>query len=167
MLDKVVSGGQVGADIAGVRAAKSCGIMTGGWLPSGRKTLDGRMTTDMFNEFGFVEHRESAYPARTQANVEMADATVRLAYNFSSPGELCTLRYIRKHNKPRYDVLLMSSNDNEWRAVQPYFEFASWLDRWNVKILNVAGNANKGIEGFVEDYLIAAFVELGHRMVIA
>jgi hypothetical protein len=35
VLDRVVSGGQTGADQAGWRAARASGIATGGWMPEG------------------------------------------------------------------------------------------------------------------------------------
>jgi Circularly permutated YpsA SLOG family len=35
---KIISGGQTGADQAGWRAAKACGLETGGWMPKGWKT---------------------------------------------------------------------------------------------------------------------------------
>jgi hypothetical protein len=35
MLEKVVSGGQTGADQGGLRAARLAGIPTGGWAPKG------------------------------------------------------------------------------------------------------------------------------------
>ena len=40
MLDKVISGGQTGADQAGWRAARAVGIPTGGWMPLGFLTED-------------------------------------------------------------------------------------------------------------------------------
>jgi hypothetical protein len=33
MIGKVISGGQTGVDQAALRAAKACGIPTGGWAP--------------------------------------------------------------------------------------------------------------------------------------
>jgi Circularly permutated YpsA SLOG family len=33
MLERVISGGQTGADQAALRAARACGIPTGGWAP--------------------------------------------------------------------------------------------------------------------------------------
>jgi hypothetical protein len=33
MIEKVVTGGQTGADRGGWRAAQACGIATGGWMP--------------------------------------------------------------------------------------------------------------------------------------
>lgn len=41
LIIKVISGGQNGADIAGVRTARRYGIPTGGTMPAGFKTLDG------------------------------------------------------------------------------------------------------------------------------
>jgi hypothetical protein len=35
MLERVISGGQTGADQGGLRAARACGIPTGGWAPRG------------------------------------------------------------------------------------------------------------------------------------
>ncbi len=41
MLDRVISGGQTGADQAALRAARAAGIPTGGWAPLGWKTEEG------------------------------------------------------------------------------------------------------------------------------
>jgi hypothetical protein len=35
MLEKIVTGGQSGADQAAWRVAQACGIPTGGWMPRG------------------------------------------------------------------------------------------------------------------------------------
>ena len=42
MIDLVISGGQTGVDQAGWRAAKACGIRTGGWMP---KRMENRRWT--------------------------------------------------------------------------------------------------------------------------
>jgi len=41
MLERVISGGQTGADQAGWRAARASGIPTGGAMPGGFLTEDG------------------------------------------------------------------------------------------------------------------------------
>jgi hypothetical protein len=41
MITLVISGGQTGADQAGWRAAESCGIPMGGWMPFGFLTEEG------------------------------------------------------------------------------------------------------------------------------
>jgi Circularly permutated YpsA SLOG family len=38
LLKKIISGGQTGADQAGLRTAKRLGIETGGWMPQGWRT---------------------------------------------------------------------------------------------------------------------------------
>ena len=39
MIEKIVSGGQTGADIAGVDAAIACGVHYGGLLPKSRVAI--------------------------------------------------------------------------------------------------------------------------------
>ena len=41
MIKKIVSGGQTGADRAGLDAAIECDVEYGGWLPKGRTAEDG------------------------------------------------------------------------------------------------------------------------------
>jgi len=41
MLAKIISGGQSGADRAGWRAARTFGILSGGWMPRGFLAEDG------------------------------------------------------------------------------------------------------------------------------
>jgi len=100
---KVISGGQTGADIAGVRAAKSLGIPTGGCTPFGWRTLS-CPRPEYEAEFGMHQHPSPDYPPRTRENVKNSDITLRVAYNFLSRGEVCTLQAIRKLKKPVVDL---------------------------------------------------------------
>jgi len=43
MITKIISGGQTGADRAGLDFAIKHNIPYGGWLPKGRKTEDGKL----------------------------------------------------------------------------------------------------------------------------
>jgi hypothetical protein len=61
MLERVVSGGQTGADQAGWRAAKAVGLETGGWMPRGFLTEDGHRP-EFRDLYGAVEHPSSDYP---------------------------------------------------------------------------------------------------------
>lgn len=51
ILQKVISGGQSGADRAALEAAHAIGIPTGGWAPEGYKTINGNdfSLRDKFN----------------------------------------------------------------------------------------------------------------------
>jgi hypothetical protein len=151
MIVKVISGGQTGADIAGVKAAKAFGLQTGGTMPKGFKTLDGPKP-EYFDLYGMVEHSSDKYPPRTAANVREAHGTVRFAKNFNSYGEKCTLKYIKLYGTPHFDVSVTDPPPVEY--------FVQWLENNNIMVLNVAGNSHKSspnIEFFVINYLTHAF----------
>jgi hypothetical protein len=152
MLEKVISGGQTGVDQASLRAAQKCGISTGGWLPKGCITQDG-CKPNLINEFDMHEHHKAGYSPRTEANVRDSEATIRLATNFKSAGEICTLGAIKWYKKPYLDV--------DMKNPLPVSEVVAWILKEKVKILNVAGNAEStspGIGAAVENYLEQVFV---------
>jgi hypothetical protein len=153
MLRKVISGGQTGADQAGLRAARRCGIPTGGYAPMGWLTLDGPQQA-LLQGFGLREHDVLGYGARTDRNVEMSDGTVRLARVWNSPGERRTLRAIQRLDRPYFDVdFPFSHRDWHLMAVQ-------WILENHIKVLNVAGNSETtafGIGAFAEEFLVLVF----------
>ncbi|MGH9425849.1 MAG: YpsA SLOG family protein [Terriglobia bacterium] len=67
----IISGGQTGADQAGLRAARAVGFRTGGYAPVGWFTEDGPQPA-LLQGFGLVECDRPGYAARTFANVEAA-----------------------------------------------------------------------------------------------
>lgn len=77
MLDRVVSGGQTGADQAVWRAARASRIATGGRMPVGFLT-EAEPRPEFAELFGAVEIETASYPARTRANVEGSDETIWL-----------------------------------------------------------------------------------------
>jgi hypothetical protein len=154
-LRKVISGGQCGADIAGVRAARLHGLETGGTMPKGFRTLDG-LRTHYAWLYGMREHWSPDYPPRTWDNVRNSDATLRFAAHWDSPGELLTLKAITTVDKPYFDVDITSS--------VPPATVAWWIAASGIEVLNVAGNTQRtapGIEDFVFTYLRKVFKELG------
>lgn len=153
MIEKIISGGQIGADIAGLRAAASLGITTGGWIPKGFKTLLGSMP-ELALTYGLVEHESTEYKRRTYANVRDSDATIRYMHDPQSRGELCTLRAITTYKKLYYDIFIaQDQRSGEWYTIHTPYYIAMWLDRQFIKTLNIAGNATPSIEKFVEDHL--------------
>ena len=151
---KIISGGQTGADIGGLRAAEIVGIKTGGCMPLGFLTEQGKRP-DYKERFGITEHYSPKYHLRTEINVVESDGTVRIAGNFHSRGEACTLRAIKKHGKPYFDVNVKNPPQVS--------KFIEWLTNNNVSILNVAGNAEStwpGTEEFAEQYIISALKAL-------
>jgi hypothetical protein len=163
LLKKVISGGQIGTDQAGLMAAARYGIATGGWMPRGFRTVTGPDPV-LAARFGLREHPSEEYPERTELNVRISDGTIRFAANWNAAGEICTLKFIRQHHKPFLDV--------DIKKPRPVEEVAGWIRREGIKTLNVAGNVEprsrkaqaSGITDFVIDYLGRVFEALGHRL---
>jgi hypothetical protein len=157
MLKKVISGGQTGADIAGVATAKKFGYEVGGLMPKGFKTLAGPRP-NYATLYNMQEHTSAAYPPRTYANVKNSDGTLRFAYDFGSSGELCTMKAILQYKKWWLDVNLIG-------PIPPQ-KVVDWLIEKNIETLNVAGNSEKTYSGmtvFVSDYLTEVFTLLLKR----
>jgi hypothetical protein len=72
MVRKIISGGQTGADRAGLDFAIHAGLEHGGYVPKGRKAEDGRID----ERYNLIELSTSSYPARTRKNIEESDGTV-------------------------------------------------------------------------------------------
>lgn len=138
-LFKVYSGGQTGADQAGLEAARLCRIPTGGFAPLGWQTLAGPNPDLLQKVYGLQECRTPGYKARTWANVKASDATIRFAYNFDSPGERCTLAAIRHHSKPFHDIHYPFASPAAEHK-QLIIIMTGWLFTRQFKIINIAGN---------------------------
>lgn len=157
-LKKIISGGQNGADLAGLKAAKNSGLDMGGMMPERFKTLDGPKP-EYEQLYGMKESNSPSYKARTFYNAKVGDATVRLAHNFFSPGEICTLNAIEKWGKPHYDILV----DDDGNTDSSPRELADWLYELKIETLNVAGNSEQtfpGIEKIVYNFLTEVFAIL-------
>ena len=158
MIERVISGGQTGADQAGWRAAKRFGIPTGGWMPKGFLTEDGPRP-EFANLYGALEHKSPDYAPRTARNVEAADAVI-LFGNPYSPGGKLTMSLACGAN---IDFMTIASG-KFCRAE----EAAKWVVGGTaedvVRSLLVAGNRESkspGIGAWVEDYLCELFRLLG------
>lgn len=162
MLTKVVSGFQSGVDIAGIIAAHDCKIPTGGYIPKGFKTLDGPKP-EYSRLYGAIEHSSANYRDRTWDNIQMADATLRFANNWNSPGEKCTLNGLNNWNKPHLDISIIDGK-LVYQKLECFhdlvFYVGDWLDVTNPKVLNIAGNSEQtypGIYSIVYDFLEEVF----------
>jgi hypothetical protein len=149
VLERVVSGGQTGADQAGWRAARASGIATGGWMPENFLTEAGPRP-DFAEMFGAVEMPGGGYPERTRANARDSDATVWFG-DAGSPGGRTTLRACAGFGKAVYVVI-----DGLTRPS----DVAAWIVAEEVRVLNVAGNresTDPGIGERAERCLVAVF----------
>ena len=74
MVTKIISGGQTGADMAGLVVAKEFGIETGGTAPIGWATEEGSKQ-ELLESYGLVEGPEDdrTYVKRTMINIHTHD----------------------------------------------------------------------------------------------
>ncbi len=147
MLTKIISGGQTGADQAGLIAAGILGLERGGTAPPKFMTDSGANPLLLRNHFGLVEGDPDprTYPKRTRQNIKDSDGTVVFG-NLSSPGTSLTINLARNYPKP----LLTNPDSSQLR---------SWLRDNEIQVLNVAGNRerkNQGITKRVVDLIVEA-----------
>lgn len=133
-ITKIISGGQTGADLAGLKFAKSSNIPTGGIAPLGYRTEDGN-NFDLRDVYELKEHKNADYKYRTMENVFNSDGTVIFAER-SSGGSIITMKLCKQYKKP---YIISPSPDN----------LIDFLNDNKIGILNVAGNresVSPGIE---------------------
>ena len=151
-LQKIVSGGQSGADRAALDWAIARGIAHEGWCPARRRAEDGPID----ESYRLRETPGRGYITRTQWNIRDSDATAIFSIAETlSGGSRATWDIAKRLNKP---VIHLS------RSVTP--EPAEWLrkfvDENFVAILNVAGPRASGepeVGEYVQNVLDEAFPE--------
>jgi len=149
MLRKIISGGQTGADRAGLDFAIETGLEHGGYVPKGRKAEDGRIA----DRYILVELRTSSYPARTRKNIEESDGTVIFSRErFLSRGTKLTRDYAHKLGKPVlhiYDTRKerIPNPDSLRLEIQALTDF---LRSNKIAVLNVAGPRESNEPGVYE-----------------
>jgi hypothetical protein len=138
MVRKIKSGGQTGADRAGLDFAIHAGLEHGGYVPRGRKAEDGRID----DRYNLIELSTSSYPARTRRNIEKSDGTVIFSLERAlSGGTRLTLELANKLGKPVlriYDTRKErgSNPDSLCLEIQALSDFVCSN---KIEILNVAG----------------------------
>ena len=129
-LEKIISGGQTGADRAALDWAIAHGIPHGGWCPPGRLAEDGVIPS----RYLLNEMTHGSYRQRTRQNVADSDGTLILNMGELDGGTLETLRFAEKLAKP---FLIASLDADDLLAYLPRIE--TWLRSNGIRVLNVAG----------------------------
>ena len=145
MLEKIVSGGQTGADRAALDFAIKHGIPHGGWVPKGRLAEDGPLA----DRYELKEMPSDSYPARTEQNVIDSDGTLIISHGPLTGGSDYTRELAKKHKKPCLHIDLSRTKIHEAGAT-----IVIWLMGNAVSALNVAGpRASK--DPYVYDQVVA------------
>jgi hypothetical protein len=140
---KVISGGQSGADQAGLDWAIAHNLPHGGWCPKGRRSEDGPIDA----RYQLIETPSANYLERTEWNVRDSDATLIFTLTEKlDGGSKHTKEFAEKLGKP-------------WRHIHPRVHpkfIASFLAKHEVKFLNIAGKRESsapGISKWVQEML--------------
>lgn len=132
---KIISGGQTGADRAGLDFAIAAGLEHGGHCPAGRRCEDGEIPP----QYNMIETPDWRYRTRTILNVQNADVTIVFnAGTVISPGSGLTLSACKSHQKP---VLLLKGFDLQASPVEQHaMDILAFLARHRPAVMNIAGN---------------------------
>jgi hypothetical protein len=129
-IEKIVSGGQTGADRAALDWAIEHSILHGGWCPKGRRAEDGAID-------GLYQLKETPganYVQRTEWNARDSGGTVVFSTGkVLTGGSKKTVALAHKHGRP---VLHLSKADGVPAAGAALRHF---IGEHGIKVLNVAG----------------------------
>ena len=138
-IQKVISGGQTGADQGGLMAAWERGIPTGGWTPAEFRTNLG--PNPLLEVLGLETTSQRGYQHRTCLNVQEADATILFGFDLTSPGSQLTYREAVATGKPVFCFEFPHGRrDEDVQEVRLVEACAAFLLRHRPAVLNVAGN---------------------------
>jgi len=130
VIEKIISGGQTGADRAALDWAIANGIPHGGWCPNGRLTEDGPLD----HRYRLQETPIGSYVQRTEWNIRDSDGTVIFSISeVLTGGSKKTLEFARKLGKP---VLHLSMTGGVSVAASALRRF---IEDHGFRVLNVAG----------------------------
>jgi hypothetical protein len=157
MIERVISGGQTGADQGALRAARACGIPTGGWALRGWLTEDG--PAPWLADWGLVEYQEGEtvaerYKARRRRCVRDCHAALIFG-EITSAGSKGLQRDCEALGKPLVWV------EPGLTTPRQILEFIS--EAPHIKRLPTAGDREShqpGIGARVERFLVTVFSSL-------
>ena len=130
MIEKIISGGQTGADQAALDAAIKLGIPHGGWIPKGRITEKGPLP----EKYRLQEMPTDSYPKRTEQNVIDSDGTLIICRGKPTGGSDYTRQMILKHKRHLLHIDLNLTTSYDAASL-----ILSWVNLQRIEVLNVAG----------------------------
>ena len=153
IVNKIISGGQTGADRAALDFAISHKIPYSGWLPKGRRTEDGILP----KKYILKEMPTGEYSKRTEQNILDSDATLILSHAHLTGGSALTQSLAEKHGKPCIHIDLSKVDMRKACLIVNI-----WMHRYKIKVLNVAGpRASK------DQIIYQATIDLLERVLIS
>jgi hypothetical protein len=139
--DKIVSGGQTGADRAALDWAIRAGIEHGGWCPKGRLAADGPIAA----RYRLVETDSTDYAVRTRLNVRDSDATLILNLGALDGGTALTAEHAHALDRPCLTLQLDAAPTAT--PAQAAAAIDDWMTKGGWATLNIAGPREQGRPG--------------------
>lgn len=143
----IISGGQTGADRAGLDFALAKKMKTGGWCPRGRICDDGIIPA----RYALQETPADDYPMRTRWNVRDSDATIIFCTTGAALSQGCALtaRCCESMSRP---YLLLRTPDGGEEITPEYIkktgaQLAEFLAAHQPEVVNIAGNRERKSPG--------------------
>jgi hypothetical protein len=154
VIEKLISGGQTGADIAALDVALRFDFPHGGWCPKGRRSLEGPIP----GRYLLDETPSASYLQRTERNVRDSDGTVVFTMAETvTGGSLRTIGFATKHDRPcvhlSREIGLFGYRDRSELLLE-------FVREHGIKRLNVAGSRESkepGIHAWVMGVIENAF----------
>jgi len=151
LLQRIVSGGQTGADRAALDWAIHHEVPHGGWCPEGRRAEDGRIAPCYQLQ---ETPGQSKYHIRTKLNVRDSDGTVIITLSDQlSGGSALTQGMARELGRPCLHIAQAT-------AAHPGWLLREFVHEHHIRTLNVAGpreSTEAEVGGFVHEVLTQAF----------
>jgi len=130
MLEKIISGGQTGAERAALDFAIEFDISHGGWISKDREAEDGVLP----DKYQLREMPPGSYPKHSERNVVDADGTLILSHGKLSGRSSLSAKIAEKHHRPWLHINFAKTNGFEAaRAIN------TWITENEIETLNIAG----------------------------
>jgi hypothetical protein len=150
LLERVISGGNNGAFLAGLVAAERCGIPTGGTAAKHFQTETGPQYI-LKTRFGLEQSKGASYPLRTKLNVQNSDLSLILNPIPDSPDCILTFRFCEELKKP---CLIFNPYTTDHKMP------IAFILEHRPSVVNCAGNresVSPGLTRFAAEYLKTVF----------
>jgi hypothetical protein len=179
VLEKIISGGQTGADIAALRAVRaynesnpSSPLQTGGRCPHNYMTANGSNVAELAS-FHLQEVNQGTlsaqYALRSQLNVQSADATLAFRFkpsvgtdktiSYATIGKWASLKNgllvcgeIHNSDKPIFVITTLTTDHDVLIET-----LAAFLIKHQARTLNVCGHRDKCYERDIYNFMQSAF----------
>ena len=156
MIERIISGGQTGAERAALDVAIKLGIPHGGWVPKGRTTEEG----PLLEEYQMQEIPIDSYPKSIEQNVIDSDATLIISHGLLTGGYAYAQKMAMKHCKPWFHIDLY-----KLPTILAAMLIKNWIPKNGIKTLNVAGPSASKDPAIYE--LVTVLLELVYNLEIA